>query len=160
MLPFAVVDFLDGGGVSIIPCKWFTGPAEDSCFWPPGRVNINKAVKDGVTPDANWSQYRVRILGKAGSQEVSCVVDEKSGDIVLSFESCQINEGSKFIWKKDYKEITDFSKGVVIKSEGTHSKLIFKNPDKEDFGTYSVSVTNTEGVSSSYTISNEEVSSG
>ncbi|XP_065327908.1 myomesin-2-like [Pelmatolapia mariae] len=94
---------------------------------------------------------------KNGSQEVSCVVDEKSGDIVLSFESCQINEGSKFIWKKDYKEITDFSKGVVIKSEGTHSKLIFKNPDKEDFGTYSVSVTNTEGVSSSYTISNEEL---
>uniref|UniRef100_A0AAX7UKN7 Myomesin 2 n=1 Tax=Astatotilapia calliptera TaxID=8154 RepID=A0AAX7UKN7_ASTCA len=92
-----------------------------------------------------------------GSQEVSCVVDEKSGDIVLSFESCQINEGSKFIWKKDYKEITDFSKGVVIKSEGIHSKLIFKNPDKEDFGTYSVSVTNTEGVSSSYTISNEEL---
>lgn len=68
MLPFAVVDFLDGGGVSIIPCKCFTGPAEDSCFWPPGRVNINKAVKDGVTPDANWSQYRVRILGKAGKK--------------------------------------------------------------------------------------------
>ncbi len=53
-----------------------------------------------------------------GSQEVSCVVDEKSGDIVLSFESCQMNEGSQFIWKKDYKEITDFSKGVVIKTEG------------------------------------------
>ncbi|XP_076748382.1 uncharacterized protein LOC101486720 isoform X2 [Maylandia zebra] len=69
MLPFAVVDFLDGGGVSIIPCKWFTGPAEDSCFWPPGRVNINKAVKDGVTPDTNWSQYRVHILGKAENYE-------------------------------------------------------------------------------------------
>lgn len=35
------------------------------------------------------------------------------------------------------------------------SKLIFKNAEKEDFGTYSVSVTNTEGVSSSYTISAE-----
>ncbi len=35
------------------------------------------------------------------------------------------------------------------------SKLIFKNADKEDFGTYSVSVTNTEGVSSSYKISAE-----
>uniref|UniRef100_A0A669CKL2 Myomesin 2 n=2 Tax=Oreochromis niloticus TaxID=8128 RepID=A0A669CKL2_ORENI len=114
--------------------------------------------------------FRVRAVNAAGvgmasmasdpvtaKAVVSCVVDEKSGDIVLSFESCQINEGSKFIWKKDYKEITDFSKGVVIKSEGTHSKLIFKNPDKEDFGTYSVSVTNTEGVSSSYTISNEEL---
>uniref|UniRef100_A0A8C4F4L6 Myomesin 2a n=1 Tax=Dicentrarchus labrax TaxID=13489 RepID=A0A8C4F4L6_DICLA len=93
----------------------------------------------------------------AGFQEVSCGVDEKSGDIVMSFESCQMNEGSQFIWKKDYKEITDFSKGVVIKTEGSHSKLIFKNADKEDFGTYSVSVTNTEGVSSSYKISAEEL---
>uniref|UniRef100_A0A3Q0R6V8 Myomesin 2 n=1 Tax=Amphilophus citrinellus TaxID=61819 RepID=A0A3Q0R6V8_AMPCI len=56
--------------------------------------------------------------------EVSCVVDEKSGDIVLSFD---------------------------------HTHLIFKNPDKEDFGTYSVSVTNTQGVSSSYAISTEEL---
>ncbi|KAF3686335.1 Myomesin-2 165 kDa connectin-associated protein [Channa argus] len=92
-----------------------------------------------------------------GSQEVSCVVDKKSGDIVLSFESCQMNAGSQFIWKKDYKEITDFSKGVVIKTEGNQSKLIFQSPDKEDFGTFSVSVTSTEGVSSSYTISSEEL---
>uniref|UniRef100_A0AAQ5Y519 Myomesin 2a n=1 Tax=Amphiprion ocellaris TaxID=80972 RepID=A0AAQ5Y519_AMPOC len=113
--------------------------------------------------------FRTRAVNAAGvgmasmasdsvtAKEVSCVVDEKSGDIVLSFEACQMNEGSQFIWKKDYKEITDFSKGVVIKTEGSHSKLIFKNADKEDFGTYSVSVTNTEGVSSSYTISAEEL---
>uniref|UniRef100_A0A8C8DH75 Myomesin 2 n=1 Tax=Oryzias sinensis TaxID=183150 RepID=A0A8C8DH75_9TELE len=92
-----------------------------------------------------------------GSQEVSCVVDEKTGDIVLSFESCQLSEGSQFLWKKEYKEITDFSKGLVIKTEGNQSKLIFKNPDKDDVGTFSVSVTNTEGVSSSYTITSEEL---
>ncbi|XP_044057528.1 myomesin-2 isoform X1 [Siniperca chuatsi] len=106
---------------------------------------------------ASMSSDPVTAKAVAGSQEVSCVVDEKSGDIVLSFESCQMAESSQFIWKKDYKEITDFSKGVVIKTEGSHSKLIFKNADKEDFGTYSVSVTNTEGVSSSYTISAEEL---
>uniref|UniRef100_A0A672FNF5 Myomesin-2-like n=1 Tax=Salarias fasciatus TaxID=181472 RepID=A0A672FNF5_SALFA len=111
--------------------------------------------------------FRVRAVNAAGvgmasmasdsvtAKEVSCVVDEKSGDIVLSFESCQMSEGSQFIWKKDYKEITDFSKGLEIKTEGSHSKLIFKNPDKEDFGTFSVSVTNTTGVSSSYTITTE-----
>uniref|UniRef100_A0A8C4F5E4 Myomesin-2 n=1 Tax=Dicentrarchus labrax TaxID=13489 RepID=A0A8C4F5E4_DICLA len=120
--------------------------------------------------EANTSYiFRVRGVNAAGvgmasmpsdpvyAKEVSCGVDEKSGDIVMSFESCQMNEGSQFIWKKDYKEITDFSKGVVIKTEGSHSKLIFKNADKEDFGTYSVSVTNTEGVSSSYKISAEEL---
>uniref|UniRef100_A0A8D3DY33 Myomesin-2-like n=1 Tax=Scophthalmus maximus TaxID=52904 RepID=A0A8D3DY33_SCOMX len=96
-------------------------------------------------------------MPEPGSQDVSCVVDEKSGDIVLSFESCQMNEGSQFIWKKDYKEITDFSKGVVIKTEGSLTKLIFKNAEKEDFGTFSVSVTKTEGISSSCTISAEEL---
>lgn len=33
--------------------------------------------------------------------------------------------------------------------------MIFKHADKEDFGAYSVSVTNTAGVSSSYDISAE-----
>lgn len=35
------------------------------------------------------------------------------------------------------------------------SKLIFKNPDKDDFGTFSVAVTNTSGISSSYSITAE-----
>lgn len=53
-----------------------------------------------------------------GSQEVSCTVDKKTGDIVLSFESCVMNQGSQFIWKKDYEEMTDFSTGMVVKTEG------------------------------------------
>ncbi|XP_073320361.1 myomesin-2 [Pagrus major] len=118
------------------------------------RVRAANAAGVGM---ASMASDPVTAKAAAGSQEVSCVVDEKSGDIVLSFESCQINEGSQFIWKKDYKEITDFSKGVMIKTEGSTSKMIFTSADKEDFGTYSVSVTNTEGVSSSHTITAEEL---
>uniref|UniRef100_A0A674PR58 Myomesin 2 n=1 Tax=Takifugu rubripes TaxID=31033 RepID=A0A674PR58_TAKRU len=88
---------------------------------------------------------------------VSCTVDKKTGDIVLSFESCVMNQGSQFIWKKDYEEITDFSTGMVVKTEGNTSKLIFKNAAKEDFGVYSVSVTNSDGASSSYGISAEVI---
>ncbi|XP_053295212.1 myomesin-2 [Pleuronectes platessa] len=116
-----------------------------------------RAVNEAGAGMASMTSDPVTAKAVEGSQEVSCVVDEKSGDIVMSFESCQMNEGSQFVWKKDYKEITDFSKGVVIKTEGSSSKLIFKNADKEDFGTYSVSVTSTEGISSSYTISAEEL---
>ncbi|XP_074469498.1 myomesin-2 isoform X2 [Sebastes fasciatus] len=118
------------------------------------RVRSVNAAGVGM---ASMASDPVTAKSLEGSQEVSCVVDEKSGDIVLSFESCQISEESQFIWKKDYKEITEFSKGEVIKTEGSSSKLIFKHADKEDFGTYSVSVTNTEGVSSSHTISAEEL---
>ncbi|XP_051560604.1 uncharacterized protein LOC127444956 [Myxocyprinus asiaticus] len=67
MLPFAVVDFMYSGGVAIVHCKWFTGPEEDACYWPPGRVNISKAVKDGLVPNTDWPQFKVRILGKAGN---------------------------------------------------------------------------------------------
>uniref|UniRef100_A0A9J7WV94 Myomesin 2 n=1 Tax=Cyprinus carpio carpio TaxID=630221 RepID=A0A9J7WV94_CYPCA len=92
-----------------------------------------------------------------GAQEIKCGVDEESGDIYLSFESCQMAEKSKFVWKKSYQEITDFSKGIAVKTSGSHSTLLFKNPDKEDLGTYSVSVTHTDGASASYKISAEEL---
>uniref|UniRef100_A0A3P8W2B0 Myomesin-2 n=1 Tax=Cynoglossus semilaevis TaxID=244447 RepID=A0A3P8W2B0_CYNSE len=107
---------------------------------------------------ASMTSDSVTTKAVEGLKEVSCVVDEKTGDIVFSFESCQMNFGSKFVWKKDYMEITDFSKGVEIKTEATRiSKLIFKNPDKDDFGTFSVAVTNTSGISSSYSITAEEL---
>uniref|UniRef100_A0A8C5A4C9 Myomesin 2 n=1 Tax=Gadus morhua TaxID=8049 RepID=A0A8C5A4C9_GADMO len=93
----------------------------------------------------------------AGAQEVSCSVDEKSGDIVFAFESCQMNVGSEFLWKKNYKEITEFSSSIVVHTEGNLCKLMFKNAVKEDFGTYSVSVSHTDGVSSSCSISAEEL---
>ncbi|XP_062852028.1 myomesin-2 [Trichomycterus rosablanca] len=93
----------------------------------------------------------------SGAQEIKCGVDQETGDIHLSFESCQMSEHSQFVWKKSYQEITDFSKGITIKTSGSQSTLLFKNPDKEDVGTFSVSVTNTDGVSSSYKISAEEL---
>ncbi|XP_060780608.1 myomesin-2 [Neoarius graeffei] len=92
-----------------------------------------------------------------GAQEIKCGVDKETGDIYLSFESCQMTEKSQFVWKKSYEEITDFSKDIAVKTSGSCSTLLFKNPDKEDIGTYSVSVTNTDGASASYKISSEEL---
>ncbi|XP_017549578.1 myomesin-2 [Pygocentrus nattereri] len=92
-----------------------------------------------------------------GTQEIVCGVDEQTGDIYLSFESGQMTEFSQFIWKKSYQEITDFSSGISIKTSGSRSTLLFKNPDKEDVGTFSVSVTNTDGASASYKITTEEL---
>uniref|UniRef100_A0A668ALF8 Myomesin 2 n=1 Tax=Myripristis murdjan TaxID=586833 RepID=A0A668ALF8_9TELE len=116
-----------------------------------------RAVNAAGTGMASMSSDAVVAKAVPGAQEMSCEVEQKTGDIVFSFESCQMSEESHFVWKKNYKEITDFSKGIVIKTEGSHTKLIFKNADKEDFGTYSVSVTNTDGVSASHTISAEEL---
>uniref|UniRef100_A0A674NRL5 Myomesin 2 n=1 Tax=Takifugu rubripes TaxID=31033 RepID=A0A674NRL5_TAKRU len=116
-----------------------------------------RGVNEAGVGVASMPSDPVPATSLAGSQEVSCTVDKKTGDIVLSFESCVMNQGSQFIWKKDYEEITDFSTGMVVKTEGNTSKLIFKNAAKEDFGVYSVSVTNSDGASSSYGISAEEL---
>ncbi|XP_059374107.1 myomesin-2-like [Carassius carassius] len=118
------------------------------------RVQAENAQGIGV---ASTPSDPVCIKALPGAQEIKCNVDEESGDIYLSFESCQMTEKSKYVWKKSYQEITDFSKGIVVKTSGSHSTLLFKNPDKEDLGTYSVSVTHTDGASASYKISAEEL---
>ncbi|KAG7270925.1 hypothetical protein CRUP_025676 [Coryphaenoides rupestris] len=116
-----------------------------------------RAVNEAGVGVASMASDSVVAKALPGSQEVSCSVDEKSGNIVFSFESCQMNAGSEFLWKKNYKEITDFSSGIVVHTEGNLCKLMFTNPDKEDIGTYSVSVSNTDGVSSSCSVSAEEL---
>ncbi|KAK9966424.1 hypothetical protein ABG768_003536 [Culter alburnus] len=91
-----------------------------------------------------------------GTKEIVCGVDQETGDIFLNFEACEVSETSKFSWSKSYKEITESSR-VSITSSGRHSKLTFVNPEKEDLGIYSVSVTDTDGVSSSYSVNEEEL---
>uniref|UniRef100_A0A673K0B3 M-protein, striated muscle-like n=1 Tax=Sinocyclocheilus rhinocerous TaxID=307959 RepID=A0A673K0B3_9TELE len=89
-----------------------------------------------------------------GTKEIACGVDEETGDIFLNFEACEVSETSKFTWSKSYKEITESSR-VSITSSGRHSKLTFVNTEKEDLGVYSVAVTDTDGVSSSYSVNEE-----
>lgn len=52
-----------------------------------------------------------------GTKEITCGVDEETGDIFLSFEACEVSELSKFIWSKSYKEITE-SKRVTASAVG------------------------------------------
>nr|XP_055040421.1 myomesin-2 isoform X3 [Misgurnus anguillicaudatus] len=91
-----------------------------------------------------------------GTKEIVCGVDEETGDIFLNFEACEASENSKFTWSKSYKEIAESTR-VSITSSGRHSKLTFINAEKEDLGTYSVAVSDTDGVSSSYTLNEDEL---
>uniref|UniRef100_A0A669P573 Myomesin 1 n=1 Tax=Phasianus colchicus TaxID=9054 RepID=A0A669P573_PHACC len=92
---------------------------------------------------------------RPGTKEVVVNVDD-DGVISLNFECDQMSPNSKFVWSKDYEPIEDDSR-LDIDSKGGKSKAVFKNLGEDDLGIYSCVVTDTDGVSSGYTIDEEEM---
>uniref|UniRef100_A0AAR2L4X0 Myomesin 2a n=1 Tax=Pygocentrus nattereri TaxID=42514 RepID=A0AAR2L4X0_PYGNA len=134
-------------------------------------VTVNAEPITGLETGA-WYVFKVRAVNVAGKgkasdvsdavcakalpdiKEIECGVDEETGDIFLSFEASEISEHSKFTWSKSYKEISE-SNRASVSTVGRRSRLTFVNPDKEDLGIYSVAVSDTDGLSSSHTITEE-----
>ncbi|MEJ1274211.1 hypothetical protein NN561_005091 [Cricetulus griseus] len=97
----------------------------------------------------------VLVEARPGTKEISAGVDEE-GNIYLGFDCQEMTDASQFTWCKAYEEIADEER-FEVHTEGDHSKLYFKNPDKVDIGTYSVSVSDTDGVSSSFVLDEEAI---
>ncbi|XP_063779614.1 myomesin-1 isoform X1 [Pseudophryne corroboree] len=93
---------------------------------------------------------------KPGTKEVVVEVDD-NGVISLNFECDQLTPDSKFVWSKNYDAIDDDSSRVSIETKGGRTKVVFKDPSEEDLGIYSCAVTETDGVSSSYTLDEDEL---
>ncbi|XP_068438435.1 myomesin-1 [Clinocottus analis] len=94
-------------------------------------------------------------LTKPGTKEIVVDVDD-DGNISLNFECCDMTPDSKFVWSKNYEDITDPSR-LTLETKGNKSKAVFNTPGEEDIGIYSCLVTHTDGASSSYTLSEEEL---
>ncbi|MED6280303.1 hypothetical protein CHARACLAT_009372, partial [Characodon lateralis] len=90
---------------------------------------------------------------RPGTKEIFVDVDD-NGVISMIFEFSEIKEGSHFVWSKNYQEITDTSRLTIV-TEGGKSRAIFNSLSLEDLGTFSCMVTNTDGISSSYTLTEE-----
>ncbi|XP_040910379.1 myomesin 1a (skelemin) isoform X2 [Toxotes jaculatrix] len=90
---------------------------------------------------------------RPGTKEIYVDVDD-NGVISMIFECSEMNEGSEFVWSKNYQAITDTSRLTIV-NEGGKSRAIFNSPSLEDLGTFSCMVTNTDGISSSYTLTEE-----
>uniref|UniRef100_A0A8C2CIT9 Myomesin 1a (skelemin) n=1 Tax=Cyprinus carpio TaxID=7962 RepID=A0A8C2CIT9_CYPCA len=90
---------------------------------------------------------------RPGTSELMVDVDD-DGVISLIFECSDLKGDSQFVWSKNYKAFTDTSRLTVQTSGG---KAIFNDPSLEDLGTYSCVVTNTDGVSASYTLTEEVI---
>uniref|UniRef100_A0A8D2CJT9 Myomesin-3 n=1 Tax=Sciurus vulgaris TaxID=55149 RepID=A0A8D2CJT9_SCIVU len=93
---------------------------------------------------------------KPDAHEIEVGVDEE-GRVYLAFEAPEAPDSSEFQWSKDYKGPPDPQR-VEVKDEVNRSKVILKEPDLEDLGTYSVVVTDAdEDISASHTLTEEEL---
>uniref|UniRef100_A0A8C9U229 Myomesin 1 n=1 Tax=Scleropages formosus TaxID=113540 RepID=A0A8C9U229_SCLFO len=89
---------------------------------------------------------------RPGTQEIVVNVDDE-GVISMNFECTQMTADSQFVWCKNYEEITDSTRLTVETKAG--KALYHYTPDLEDLGIYSCLVTHTDGVSASYTLTEE-----
>ncbi|KAM3839045.1 myomesin-1 isoform 1-T1 [Vipera latastei] len=146
----------------------------DDCWKSVNEKPItNKFLKISGLKEGTSYVFRVRAANKAGvgkpsdptdpitaetrpgTKEIVAVVDD-DGVISLNFECDQGTSDSQFIWSKNYERIDDDSR-LATDTKGGKSKAIFKDLNEEDLGIYSCAVTDTDGVSSSYTIDEEEM---
>ncbi|XP_050970501.1 M-protein, striated muscle isoform X2 [Labeo rohita] len=95
----------------------------------------------------------VEAVTKPGTNEIVVNVDD-DGVISLNFECSNLTADSKFVWSKNYEEMTEPDR-MTLETKGNKSKAIFKTPSEEDLGIYSCFVTHTDGASASYTLSEE-----
>ncbi|XP_012734781.2 myomesin 1a (skelemin) isoform X2 [Fundulus heteroclitus] len=114
------------------------------------RVRAQNLVGVG-NPSANVGPILAQT--RPGTKDIYVDVDD-NGVISMVFECSEMKEGSHFVWSKNYQEITDTSRLTIV-TEGGKSRAIFNSLSLEDLGTFSCMVTNTDGVSSSYTLTEE-----
>ncbi|XP_051524253.1 M-protein, striated muscle-like isoform X5 [Myxocyprinus asiaticus] len=95
----------------------------------------------------------VEAVTKPGTAEIVVNVDD-DGVISLNFECSKLTADSKFVWSKNYKEMEETG-CMTFETKGNKSKAIFNTPSEDDLGIYSCVVTHTDGVSASYTLTEE-----
>ncbi|XP_052361734.1 myomesin-1-like isoform X4 [Oncorhynchus keta] len=92
---------------------------------------------------------------KPGTTEIVVDVDD-DGEISMNFACSNLTPDSKFVWSKNYEEITDDTR-ITVATSGGKSKANFNMLAEDDIGIYSCAVTHTDGACSSYTLSAEEL---
>ncbi|KAJ3611068.1 hypothetical protein NHX12_021084 [Muraenolepis orangiensis] len=92
---------------------------------------------------------------KPGTKDIVVEVDDE-GVISLNFECSEKTAESKFIWSKNYEEISDESR-LTVETKGNKAKATFLAPCEEDVGIYSCTVTHTDGASASYELTEQEL---
>ena len=64
-MQYICLKFIETGEVEAVPSTWVTG---DLCRWPNMRDSskISRAIKEGLTPNSNWSSHNVKVYKTFG----------------------------------------------------------------------------------------------
>ncbi|XP_030637314.1 myomesin-3 [Chanos chanos] len=118
------------------------------------RLRVS-AVNEAGKGMASLPTEPVLTQTKPGTRDVEIGVDN-DGYIFLSFESSDVNEGSQFLWSKNYTEAINAGR-ARIETKDNKSTLTFANASEEDLGLYAVEMSDNPDISSSYNFTAEDL---
>uniref|UniRef100_A0A3B3XT03 Myomesin 3 n=1 Tax=Poecilia mexicana TaxID=48701 RepID=A0A3B3XT03_9TELE len=114
------------------------------------------AVNNAGVGRASLPSEPVTVQTQPGTKEIKIGVDD-DGFIFLGYEAVEMNDDSEFIWSKDYTEPID-SQRTKAETTKNRSVLTFKDPSEEDLGLYTVEMSDSPQLSSSYEFTAEGTS--
>ncbi|CAG6014633.1 unnamed protein product [Menidia menidia] len=118
------------------------------------RLRVS-AVNEAGVGRASVPSEPVTLWTQPGTKEIEIGVD-KDGFIFLGYEAVEMNDESKFLWKKKYSDSTD-AKRMKAETKNNRSVLTFTDPSEEDLGLYSVEMSDSPHLSSSYDFTAEDL---
>ncbi|XP_008429299.1 myomesin-3 [Poecilia reticulata] len=113
------------------------------------------AVNNAGVGRASLSSEPVTVQTQPGTKEIKIGVDD-DGFIFLGYEAVEMNDDSEFIWSKNYTEPID-SQRTKAETTENRSVLTFKDPSEEDLGLYTVEMSDSPQLSSSYEFTAEDL---
>lgn len=113
------------------------------------------AVSDAGVSSPSLPSEPVTAQTKPGTKNIEIGVDD-DGFIFLAYEADEMNDSSKFLWSKNYREAIDAER-AHIESKNNRSALTFTDPSEQDLGLYTVEMSDNSHLSSSYNFTAEDL---
>lgn len=89
------------------------------------------------------------------TKNIEIGVDD-DGFIFLGYEAVEMNDGSEFLWNKNYTDPIDAQRARA-ETKKNKSTLTFTDPTEEDLGLYTVEISDNPDLSSSYDFTAEDL---
>ncbi|XP_037532742.1 myomesin-3 [Nematolebias whitei] len=118
------------------------------------RLRVAAVNEAGAGP-ASLPSEPVTAQTRPGTRDIEIGVDD-DGFIFLGFEAVEMNDESEFLWSRNYTEPID-AKKTKTETKQNRSVLTFTDPSEEDLGLYTVELSDTPQISSSYDFTAEDL---